>query len=245
MPGRPQQVGTVVAITRYPVKSMAGERMPAAQLNAAGLVHDRLFALECACAARGMLRLTGPLRREMLRYTAHVTDDERVEVLCPTRERFEIHAPELLQRFAAADARAGEVSLTHSRTPQTDVRPLSLISIATLEALSAEAAREGTLDARRLRSNFVCELEGGAFAEDGLCGRSIRLGAHALLAVRERIPRCRFITYDPADPAQEPMFSLMRLLERQHGGRAGVYASVAAAGTVAVGDAVWLAEQTT
>ena len=62
----------------------------------------------------------------------------------------------------------------------------------------------------------------------------------AVLAIRERTPRCRFVTYDPEAPDTEPLFGLMKLLDRQHEGRAGVYASVVVPGLVAVGDAIQL-----
>jgi hypothetical protein len=57
--------------------------------------------------------------------------------------------------------------------------------------------------------------------------------------IRERVPRCRFITYDPESPdSADPLFSLMKFLDRYHQGRAGVYASVVVAGPIRAGDPV-------
>ena len=138
----------------------------------------------------------------------------------------------LLQRRAGAGS---IVRLTRAETPQTDVRPLSLLSVQTVARLGEELGQE--LDARRFRANLLLDLPGGAFAEDELVGRTVLVGRSAVLAVRERDPRCRFVTYDPDAPdTAEPLFGLMKLLDRRHEGRAGVYASVLMPGVVEVGD---------
>jgi uncharacterized protein len=67
----------------------------------------------------------------------------------------------------------------------------------------------------------------------------------SLLAIfiHERDPLRRFIAYDPETPlAAAPLFSLMKLLNRCHEGRAGVYATVQNPGLIHTGDAVCLVE---
>jgi hypothetical protein len=55
-------------------------------------------------------------------------------------------------------------------------------------------------------------------------GRIVRIGSQATVHIRERDPRCRSITYDPVEPfIHEPLFTLMKVLDRRHQGRAGVY----------------------
>jgi uncharacterized protein YcbX len=138
-----------------------------------------------------------------------------------------------LQAGADADSR---LNLTRESEPQTDVRPLSLLSLQTVEALSFELG--AAIDIRRFRANLLLEMDEGAFAEDHLVSRTIEIG-EARLLVKERTPRCRFVTYDPARPKEEePLFSLMKLLDRLHEGRVGVYASVMQAGGVRSGDEV-------
>jgi uncharacterized protein YcbX len=85
-----------------------------------------------------------------------------------------------------------------SLTPQTDVRPLSLVSQPTVVALSDDFGMD--LGERRFRANVLVNLAGEPFAEDALAGRRVRIGSEAKLLIRERIPRCRFITYDPDAP---------------------------------------------
>ena len=130
----------------------------------------------------------------MLRYHPHVRSDGVVEVLTPGGERHPIDSVALLHHLQARIANAGRLSLMQSLTPQTDVCPLSLVSLPTVEALSEEFGM--TLDERRFRAIMLVDLVGGAFAEDALAGRLIRIGAEVKLLMRERTPRCRFITYD-------------------------------------------------
>ena len=230
-------MGRVVSVTRYPVKSMAGEVVGRGYLNEHGLEHDRLYAFESSGAPAGMLRLTGKERREMLRYRPAVREDGAVEVLTPVGETYPVDSTEMLGYLQERVARENRISLTLEATPQTDVRPLSLLSAETVEALSKELGAR--VDERRFRANLMVTMEGGAYAEDGLVGRVIQIGSEARVTIRERTPRCRFVTYDPDAPVgQEPMFAVMKMLDRRHEGRVGVYASVLRTGWVASGDEI-------
>jgi uncharacterized protein YcbX len=228
-------LGQIASITRYPVKSMAGETVEQSYLTAAGLQFDRLFAFESSGAPAGMLRLTGSERREMLRYKPQLTVDGKVEVVTPGGERFPVDSEPMISYLQGHIPGVSRLSLTREETPQTDVRPLSLLSLETVHARSAELNRP--LDARRFRANLLLTMHGGARAEDFLIGQTVSIGPEAKLLIRERIPRCRFITYEPDAPhLGEPLFLLMKLLDRQHEGRAGIYASVVQQGRVRCGD---------
>ena len=230
-------IGMVAAIVRYPVKSMAGESVGSAWLTADGLEHDRLYAFESSGAPAGMLRVTGQERRELLRYSARMRQNGEVEVLAPSGQRWPVESAELLELLESQAAAGSVFQLTRAETPQTDVRPLSLISAQTVGGLSGELGQ--ALDPRRFRANLLLDLPGSAFSEDGLVGKLVQLGNTAVISVRERDPRCRFVTYDPDAPQKvEPLFALMKLLDRRHQGRAGVYALVVTPGEVAVGDAI-------
>lgn len=220
--------GRIVALHRYPVKSMGGESLQRVYLNPFGLENDRLYAFESAEAPPGMLRVSGAQRRELLRYRAWLDEEGSVLVTTPHGNTLSVDSPALLGPGFA---------LTRAETPQTDVRPLSLISVQTIHELSRECGQE--LDPRRFRANLIVDLSAGAFSEDALAGRILRLGDDATILIRERDPRCRFITYDPAAPqATAPLFALMKVLDRSHQGRAGVYASVIKPGVLRVGDRV-------
>ena len=177
-----------------------------------------------------------------------------LESMSPESMSPESMSPELrtAESFAAVTpnrtigTQRSRFTLTDSPVPQTDVRPLSLISLQTVARLSAEMGQ--SLDPRRFRANLILDLPGGPgeadFPEDALVGRMLQLGREAVILVQERDPRCRFVTYDPGAPMEtEPLFGLMKLLDRKHQGRAGVYATVLQQGPIACGDAVWPAVQ--
>ena len=217
---------------------MSGEPLARAYLAQFGLDRDRLYAFESPNAPPGMLRLTAHDRRQMLQYHPHVQADGEVQVLTPEGEQYPVESAALLSHLQTHAADQGSLSLVRSPTPQTDVRPLSLLSPATISALSSEFGM--TLDERRFRTNLLLDLGSQPFAEDALAGQQLRIGSEAKLHLRERIPRCRFITYDPDSPLEtEPLFSLMKFLDRQHQGRVGVYASVITPGWIQAGDAIW------
>lgn len=231
------QVGQVASIHRYPVKSMAGEAIERSWLTGSGLEGDRLFAFESSGAAAGMLRLTGRERRQMLLYQPVLRLDGGVEVGVPTGEKLLVDSPEMLDYLTTHFPDGNQFVLSKALTPQTDVRPLSLISMQTIRQLSAELGKG--IDPRRFRANLYLDLCGESFREDSLVGQTLRVGSTATILIRERDPRCRFITYDPEAPvAADPLFVLMKLLDREHQGRAGVYATIEQPGPIQAGDAV-------
>jgi uncharacterized protein len=235
-------VGCIHSVYRYPVKSMAGEAIESASLTCAGVEGDRLYAFESSGAPAGMLRVTGRERREMLCYRPTHLPDGKVEVLVPTGERFPVDSAGFLDYLEAHSEQANRFVLTRAQVPQTDVRPLSLISLQTVEHLSARLGQP--LDPRRFRANLYLDLPGGPFLEDGLVGKTIRIGADVTIRVGERDPRCRLIAYDPEDPlGAEPLFSLMKLLDRGHEARCGVYATIRNPGSIRAGESLSLVEE--
>lgn len=226
-------IGTILGLYRYPVKSMGGERVEEADLLAGGMAEDRLYAFESAEAPPGMLRVSGAQRRELLAHRAWLDQHGKVKVQIPEGTVLPVDKAFLLD---------GRFKLTHAVDPQTDVRPLSLLSAQTVEELTREFG--ATIAPERFRANLVLDLAGPGFCEDKLVGQTVRLGAEATVLIRERTPRCRFVTYDPAAPlTAEPAFALMKLLDQRHRGRVGVYASVLRAGRMRVGDAVEICDE--
>jgi uncharacterized protein YcbX len=235
------RVGQIAFIHHYPVKSMAGNAVERSFLTESGLESDRLYAFESSGAPAGMLRLTAAERRQMLLYQPYFRYDGRVEVRVPTGEQLLVDSPSMLAYLETHIPEAGKFTLVQASTPQTDVRPLSLMSLQTVHQLSTEMGL--VLDPRRFRANLYLDLPRGPFSEDGLVGRTLRIGPAAAISILERDPRCRFITYDPEAPlAAAPLFPLMKLLDREHQGRAGVYAAVRDPGPIQVGDDVYLSE---
>ncbi len=121
-----------------------------------------------------------------------------------------------------------------------DAFPISMCSVASLEAL-AQAAGAESIDGRRFRQNIY--LEGAsAHEEDTWLEREVRVGA-ALLRVKMRDPRCEIITHDP-DTGETDMNTLKIITsyrtDQPKQVNFGVYCTVAEPGEVSVGDEVAL-----
>lgn len=234
-------IGHIASIVRYPVKSMAGESLKQALLKPSGLEDDRLYAFQSSNAPPGMLRLSGKERRTMLGYRASVTDGHAVSVATPSGETYPVDSPQLIEYFQTHISRTTHFQLTRSEVPQTDVRPLSLLSRQTINQISSEVGR--SINERRFRANLILDLTAGSFAEDEWIGERICIGESAIAQIIDRIPRCRVVTHDPINPEfEEPLFSIMKTLDRFHQGRAGVYAKIVQPGIVFVNDDLRIAK---
>lgn len=228
-------IGHLASIVRYPVKSMAGELLKQALLKPSGLEGDRLYAFQSSNAPPGMLLLSGKERRTMLGYRASLTEDHVVNVATPTGETYSIDSPQLLEYFRTHISRTAQFQLIRSEVPQTDVRPLSLVSRQTITQVSSEVGR--SIHEHRFRANLILDLDARPFAEDEWIGKRLCIGKSVIVQVSDRIPRCRVVTHDPVNPDfEEPLFGIMKTLDRFHQGKAGVYAKIIQPGTVFVND---------
>lgn len=158
-----------------------------------------------------------------------------VDVQLPTGESLAIDDPALLRALRDGVRGAPELTLIRSDRALTDCRPLSLISRQTAQQLGAEIGVP--VDARRFRANIYLDLnDASGFAEDELVGRSLRLGATAVVSVLRRDGRCAMITLDPKTGESNP--AVLKRVTQAHEGMAGVYAAVLVEGIVCHGDAV-------
>ena len=236
-------IGTVLQLWRFPVKSMRGETLSEARLLPHGIEGDRRFAVMSTAAPSGKPLLSSVERTSTLRYAARLGPAPAVTT--PEGLTLPLPSPALLEALQSTIAQPGaqlrleDSTLNSTETPFFDVRPVSLISQATLRALAAELGRP--LDPLRFRSNLVLAFsDDRAFAEDALTGTTLRFGEAdgPRLRILERIPRCRIVSLDPETTAAHP--TLLRHLAHRHGGRVGIYARVERPGTLQLGDAVWL-----
>lgn len=161
---------------------------------------------------------------------------ETVEVTTPDGTIRRADDPELIPALQAGLGKQNRMWLTEDNDPFMECRPLALMSLATLAQLEAEMAQP--VAPERFRENVLLDLPGlPGFAEDGFVGRTVRIG-EAEIVVKERDPRCRIITVDPATGALLP--DLMKLVAREHESRAGIYGVAVKPGWIAEGDPVCL-----
>lgn len=228
-------VGQLNEVRRFPVKSMAGEVLPDAELSWHGIVGDRRWAfVRSDSESNGFPWHTIRENPRMVLYRAALMDPDRadgsrVDIHTPTGERYDVTDPQL-----AAELGQG-LRVMRLRRGLFDSMPISLITTGTVRELCHRAGVPA--DPRRFRPNLVIETgpTGTPFVEDEWVGATLRLGA-ATLRVDHRDPRCTIVNVDPDSGSAHP--AVLRTVGQVHDACAGVYASVVEPGPVSVDDEV-------
>ncbi|MGE0639311.1 MAG: MOSC domain-containing protein [Thermoanaerobaculia bacterium] len=231
-------------IWRYPVKSMAGERLEESWLGAGGVPGDRLVQVRRPGAAvppgeppraahAGWRMVTARSAPHLLGHRAVLGADG--EPLVDGRKWNDDAVAADVERAAGPGAR-----LVRSAEPgdRFDILPLLVMTDGAIAAVSMASLAGGSLelDRRRFRPNLLIGGVAG-LAERSWEGRRLRVG-EAIVALDDLRGRCVMTTFDPDDLAQEPR--VMRTLVETVGGLLGLNADVERAGRIRVGDPVEL-----
>jgi uncharacterized protein YcbX len=205
-------------IWRYPVKSMAGERLAATDLLADGIEGDRVVQ---AWDERDRV-VTARTQPGLLAHRATLGADG-----LPLVDGLPWADPEVTRRVEAAAGRGVRLRRFEG-AERFDVRPLLVATDGSLAAFGR--------DPRRLRPNLVISgVEG--LAERGWEGRSLRVG-RALVGLADLRGRCVMTTWDPDTQAPDP--GVLREIVRRFDGRLCLNAAVLEPGRIEEGDEVEL-----
>ena len=168
-------VGHVVALWRYPVKSMAGEPLEATELSWHGLAGDRRWAfIRDGLEKSGFPWLTMRERPAMAHYQPRFAEPDQ-----PDKSATLVRTPagtdlEVVDPLLAAEL-GDRVRVIKQDRGVFDTFPVSLITTQTIAALGARVGAE--LDVRRFRPNLVVTATGDAgFPEDEWVGAVLRIG---------------------------------------------------------------------
>ena len=208
---------TVGALWRYPVKTLAGERLDTAELTANGIVGDRVVHVRGPEGVR-----TSRRHHNLLGLHATLGADGE-----PLVDGQPWNSPEILDRLRAA---AGpDASLAAYDGPERfDVLPL-------LVATDGAVASFGR-DVRRLRPNIVIDGVDG-MDETGWPGAKLHIG-DVVIALDSRRGRCPMTTVDP-DTLDVDRGVLKDIFAR-FDGKLALNAEVLFPGAIRVGDPVEL-----
>ena len=236
------EIGHVEAVFRYPVKSMAGERIETVNLGWYGLDGDRRLAFRRMDDRSGMPWLTASRLPDLLLFTPHRKDgaqgDLPTHIRTPDGEEMPVFGEDLAnevgRRYGAP------VQMMQLRHGIFDEGSISVIASDTVRQIGRLAGR--SLDIRRFRPNVVVRLlRSVAFHEDEWLGGVLSFGegddAPAIF-VTMRDERCGMVNLDPdsARPAPE----VMKAVVRANQNNAGIYGAVTRAGRLAVGQTIFL-----
>ena len=241
-----KRIGTLTALRRYPVKSMAGEDLAEARVTFAGIAGDRVYAFIDTQNRSDSPWMTARQGHTMILFRPRFLDAPSADDAIPSADRYatEVTTPEG-EKFRMGDAeftrylekRLGRsLRLRFSERSMTDARPVSILGLSTLQALSGETGI--ALDRRRFRENFYVEWEDARpFFEDQLVGRELQIGETVMLQVVKKDGRCVIITLDPDTAASSPQ--ILERVSRGHDGCTGVYGAVLREGIVRVDDPIY------
>jgi hypothetical protein len=223
-------MASVAEVWRYPVKSMAGERLSSCEVAATGVVGDRRWALVDGSPNRAGKPLTIREDDRLMTYRARFADG-RAEVLTP-RGDVALMDGSLVSRLASETSRP--LTLRELEGANFDDSPILVVNLATVASFGVEAGMD--VDHRRFRANFYVD---GLAPEEELAwiGGRVAVG-EAELEVVSRCERCVVITKDPDTTATTP--ELLRILTQTRETCMGVYCRVTRPGRVATGDQVRL-----
>jgi uncharacterized protein len=237
------EIGHVEAIFRYPVKSMAGERLEAAHLGWYGLDGDRRLALRRVDDRSGMPWLTASKLPDLVRFAPQCRADGAqgdipTHIRTPDGTEMSVFgkdlAAEVGRRYGAP------VEMMQLRHGIFDEASISVIALDTVHEIGRLAGL--SLDVRRFRPNVVVRtLRSVPFQEDEWLGGVLSFGEGddaPAIAVTMRDVRCSMVNLDPdsASPAPE----VMKAVVRTHQNTAGIYGVVTRIGRLAVGQTIFL-----
>ncbi len=208
----------VAEIWRYPVKTMAGERIQRVRIGPLGLEGDRVVHVE---DARGQV-LTSRSHPRFLGHRGTLGPDGE-----PLVDGRPWRSPKVAEDVADVGG-PGAKLVRYDGAERFDVLPLL---VATDGAIAAFGH-----DGRRLRPNIVIGgVEG--LAEREWPGGCLRIG-EVLIGVQDLRSRCIMTAYDPDTQVRDK--EITRDIYRRFGGKLALNCFVIAGGEVSVGDAVEL-----
>jgi uncharacterized protein YcbX len=235
------EIGQVEAIFRYPVKSLAGERLDAAELGWHGLEGDRRLAFRRIHDRSGFPWISASQLPAMVRFVPQRSQGGESDL--PTHVRTPEGA-DITVFSEQLDAEIGRrcgvpVQLTQLKHGIFDEASISVIARETVDEISRLAGV--TPDVRRFRPNvLVRAAQSVPFQEDVWVGGVLRFGESddaPAVTVTMRDIRCGMLNLDPdtAKPAPE----MMKAVVRVHENTAGVYGAVTRTGRLEVGQSIF------
>lgn len=247
----------VVGLWRYPVKSLQGEPMDAAQVEQDGVLGDRRWGIRDLPTGR---ILTARRRPELLGAFASYDGDEPVIRLPDGRtvvgagQRTDaelsrwlagpvslvasaVSDPGRAEYFAdATDDSSQAIEWTMPQGRYVDTAPVLLMTTASLRTGTGHHP-SGVWDPRRFRPNILIDHEGDGWVEDSWVGQPIRVGAVGLVPVQP-CTRCTMVTR--SQPGLDADVEIFRTIARHHHGHFGVWSGVLVPGSLSVGDVAFV-----
>jgi uncharacterized protein YcbX len=236
------KIGEVEALFRYPVKSMSGEPVEAADLGWHGLDGDRRLAFRRLDDRGGFPRLTAARLPELIlfapqRRAAAVDGNLPTHVRTPEGVELDVFGRELATEVGRRHG--SPVEMMHLDRGIFDEASVSVITSATIVEVGRLAAQRP--DVRRFRPNIlIASVRSVPFEEDEWVGGVLSFGepdGSAAIGITNRDERCAMVNFDPG--SARPAAEMLKAIVRARDNKAGVYGTVMRRGRLAAGQPVF------
>ena len=249
----------IAELWRYPVKSLAGERLPTLRLVDDGIEGDRTWGIQDRRDGR---ILTARREPRLLFASSRLGVSDRLVITLPDGQEMTgtgpvtdaalsawLGKPVTLVAASDSDAARAEyfadptddasqaIEWTMPKGRFVDAFPVLVISTAGLRS-GGVAYPAGAWDVRRFRPNILVQVDGERWAEDAWAERRLSVGS-ARLIPRQRCMRCTMV--NRAQRGLDTDVNIFKTLHRTHGGKAGMWTQVMQPGTISEGDVVEIA----
>jgi uncharacterized protein YcbX len=259
-------IGTIAAIYRYPVKSMAGEALAAAAIGERGVRWDRAYAVFDAlerrvASAKHVAKFPGLLEfsARFVRGDQSAFDLPPVEITFPDgriARSDDAHCTQALCAWFGMPTGISAIAEDPSTRPRAgkyamadtyfDYAPLHLLTNAAMESLARRSPRS-VIAVERFRPNLLIKSTGVEdFPENTWPGHQLRVGHEVLIKVTDPCPRCAMPTLAQGELPRDAAI-LKRIAQsntvytpvlESEQPCLGAYAFVLRGGVVSVGDTV-------
>jgi uncharacterized protein YcbX len=236
------KVGHVEAIFRYPVKSMRGEPLDAANLGWHGLDGDRRLAFRRREDRSEFPWLSASRLPDLLLFAPHCRDDGAsgdlpTHVRTPDGEELPIFGDELAAEVARRNG--APVQMMQLKHGMFDEANVSVIASDTVREIARLAGLSP--DVRRFRPNIVVNLlHSAAFQEDNWLRGVLSFGEAndgPAIAVTMQDVRCSMVNLDPDSARSAP--EMLKAIVRTNQNNAGIYGTPTRIGRLAVGQPIF------
>lgn len=210
----------ILEVWRYPVKSMGGERLDEAMIEARGIVGDRRLGLvtpdgkiASGKTTRRFVRVEG-----LLHYMARTDPDGDVVITCPDGVELRAGEPatdqELSRRLGTPLRVRAESTISHH-----DEAPLHAVTTGELDAL-ADRCDDQAIDVRRFRPNLLLDAAADLLSSQ-LVGAVLESSNGVQLEGISLAERCPMTTH--SQPGLETYRRPLQAIAADHDNRFGLY----------------------
>lgn len=231
-------VGAVSVLSRFPVKSTAGETVASAVVDRRGLLHDREWGAYTSDGGIASGKTTRRFRRVdgLMRWRSAMAavggPSETMPLLhSPDGTTYPVEDP----AASVALSRAFGQPLTLRRETTVSHHDESGVHLVTTSSIRRVEELVGArIDPRRLRTNILLDTAGTGFLEDDWTGADLAVGPDVVLRLGPGMPRCVMADQPQAGVGAEPR--MLRALGRAHAVLLGLQAHVVRVGEISLGD---------